>query len=116
MRLWELSGGILRCPDCGRGLVAVSAWKGYTRKDGTRKRHFHDACATRRQRGKEVCSYSRTPNAHKIQGEVWGTVKAMLLDLGHLDCGLDTYLKAEKEKDGREGPGEGGSGIHEQHR
>jgi hypothetical protein len=38
MRFWELSGGVLRCPDCGRALVAVSARKGYTRKDGTRKR------------------------------------------------------------------------------
>jgi len=49
---------------------------------------------------REVCSYSRTPNAHKKEGEVWGAVKAMLLDPGHLERGLDTYLKAEKEKDG----------------
>jgi site-specific DNA recombinase len=102
MRFWELSGGVLRCPDCGRGLVAVSAWKGYTRKDGTRKRHFHYACATRRQRGKEACSYSRTPNAHKIEAEVWEAVKAVLLDPERLERGLDAYLAAEKEKDGED--------------
>ena len=100
MRLWELSGGVLRCPDCGRALVAVSAWKGYTRKDGTRKRHFHHACATRRQRGKEACSYSRTSNALKVEVEVWEAVKAVLLDPGHLERGLDAYLESEQERDG----------------
>jgi hypothetical protein len=97
MCLWELSGGILRCPDCGRALVAISAWKGYMRKDGTRKRHFHYACRTRRQRGKEACSYSRTPNALKIEDEVW---EAVLLDPERLERGLNAYLKAEVEKDG----------------
>jgi hypothetical protein len=100
MRFWELSGGILRCPDCGRALVAVSAWKGYTRKDGTRKRHFHYACATRRQRGKEACSYSRTPNARKIEVEVWEAVKAVLLDPERLERGLNAYLEAETERNG----------------
>jgi site-specific DNA recombinase len=100
MRLWELSGGILRCPDCGRALVAISAWKGYTRQDGTRKRHFHYACRTRRQRGKEACSYSRTPNALKIEDEVWEAVKAVLLDPERLERSLNAYLKAEVEKDG----------------
>src|SRR5215212_4657436 len=100
MRLWELSGGVLRCPDCGRALVAVSAWKGYTRKDGTRKRHFHYSCRARRQRGKEACSYSRTPNASKIEAEVWEAVKAVLLDPDRLERGLDAYLEAERRKDG----------------
>jgi hypothetical protein len=100
MRLWELSGGVLRCPNCGRALVAVSAWKGYTRKDGSRKRHFHYSCAARRQRGKEACSYSRTPNASKIEAEVWEAVKAVLLDPGRLERGLNAYLESEKRKDG----------------
>jgi hypothetical protein len=90
----------LRCPDCGRALVAVSAWKGYTRKDGARKRHFHYACITRRQRGKEACSYSRTPNARKIEVEVWEAVKAVLLDPEHLERGLNAYLEAETKRDG----------------
>jgi site-specific DNA recombinase len=100
MRFWELSGGLLRCPDCGRALIAVSAWKGYTRKDGTRKRHFHYACATRRQRGKEACSYSRTPNARKIEVEVWEAVKAVLLEPERLERGLNAYLEGEARKDG----------------
>jgi Recombinase zinc beta ribbon domain len=97
---WELSGGVLRCPDCGRALIAVSAWKGYARKDGTRKRHFHYACATRRQKGKEACSYSRTPNARKIEAEVWEAVKAVLLDPERLKRGFNAYPEAEKEKAG----------------
>jgi len=102
MRFWELSGGVLRCPDCGRALVALSALKGYTRKDGTPKRHFHYRCATRRQEGKEACSYSRTPNARKIEAEVWEAVKAVLLDPERLERGLDAYLEAEKEKAGED--------------
>jgi hypothetical protein len=81
-------------------VFAVSAWKGYTRKDGTRKRHFHYACGTRRQRGKEACSYSRTPNARKIEVEVWEAVKAVLLDPERLERGLNAYLEAEKENHG----------------
>ena len=90
----------MRCPDCGRALVALSAWKRYMRKDGTRKKHFHYACATRRQRGKEACSYSRTPNAQKIETELWEAVKAVLLDPERLERGLDAYLEAEKRKYG----------------
>jgi site-specific DNA recombinase len=99
-RFWELSGGILRCPDCGRALVAVSAGRGYLRKDGTRKRYSHYGCSTRRQRGKEACSYGRTPNADKIEAEVWEAVKAVLLDPERLERGLDDFLEAEKEKAG----------------
>jgi len=81
-------------------LAAISAWKGYTRKDGTRKRYFYYACGTRRQKGKEASSYSRTPNAEKIEAEVWEAVKAVLLDPERLERGLDTYLEAKKEKAG----------------
>jgi hypothetical protein len=63
-------------------------------------RHFHYACATRRQRGKEACSYGRTPNAHKIEAEVWEAVKAVLLDPERLERGLDAFLEAEKEMAG----------------
>jgi site-specific DNA recombinase len=100
LRIWELSRGVLRCPDCGRALVAVSAWKGYTRKDGTRKRHYYYACVARRRRGKEACSYGRTPNARKIEAEVWEAVKAVLLDPERPERGLVAYLEAEKEKNG----------------
>src|SRR5829696_4876319 len=101
MRSWELSGGALRCPKCGRALIAVSVWKGYTRKDGTRTRHFHYACATRRQKGKEACSYSRTPNARKIEAEVWEAVKAVLLDPERLERGLTPTWKLRRRRLGR---------------
>jgi hypothetical protein len=48
----------------------------------------------------EACSYSRTPNARKIEAEVWEAVKAVLLHLERLECGLNAYLEAETEKDG----------------
>jgi hypothetical protein len=62
MRFWELSGhpALPKLRTRARRGLRV---EGLTRKDGTRKRHFHYACATRRQRGKEACSYARTPYA-----------------------------------------------------
>ncbi len=51
-------------------MVAISAWKGYTRKAGTRKRHSYYACANPRQKGEEAYSYSRPPNARKMEPEV----------------------------------------------
>lgn len=94
--------------------AATPAWKGYTRKDGTHKRRFYYACATHRQKGEEACSYSRTPNARKIETEVWEAVKALLLDPERLERGLDAYLEAEKGE--TRGPREVGADVHEQDR
>jgi hypothetical protein len=42
-RFWELSGGIFRCAQCGRALVAVTTLKGPKRR---RRRMFYYICAT----------------------------------------------------------------------
>ena len=46
-RFWELSGGIFRCAECARALVAVTTLKG---PKGRRRRMFYYICATRRQK------------------------------------------------------------------
>ena len=54
-RFWELSGGIFRCADCGRALVAVTALKG---PKGYRRRMFYYHCATRAARPGNMPAHS----------------------------------------------------------
>ncbi len=96
-RLWELSGGIFRCADCGRALVAVTALKG---PKGYRRRLFYYHCATRRQTGKHACSFSRSINAPKAEAAVWGAVSALLTDPESLKRDLEAMIEREKETRG----------------
>jgi hypothetical protein len=37
-------------------------------------------CATRRQRGKDACSFSKSVNAERAETAVWDAVSALLTD------------------------------------
>ena len=93
-RFWELSGGIFRCAECGRALVAVTTLKG---SKGYRRRMFYYACATRRQRGKYACSFSGSMNAQKAETAVWNAVSALLSDPETLRRDLELMIEREKE-------------------
>jgi hypothetical protein len=96
-RFWELSGGIFRCAQCGRALVAVTTLKGPKRR---RRRMFYYICATRRQRGKHACSFSRSMNAQKAEAAVWDAVTALLTDPESLKSDLEAMIEREKETRG----------------
>jgi hypothetical protein len=96
-RLWELSGGLFRCAECGRALVAVTALKG---PKSHRRRMFYYACATRRQVGKHACSFSRSINAQKAETAVWGAVSALLTDPESLRRDLEAMIEREREARG----------------
>jgi hypothetical protein len=96
-RFWELSGGIFRCAQCGRALVAVTTLKGPKRR---RRRMFYYICATRRQRGKHACSFSRSMNAQKAEAAVWDAVTALLTDPENLNSDLEAMIEREKETRG----------------
>ncbi len=96
-RFWELSGGIFRCADCGRALVAVTALKG---PKGYRRRMFYYHCATRRQTGKHACSFSRSINAEKAETAVWRVVSTLLTDPESLKRDLEAMIEREKETRG----------------
>jgi site-specific DNA recombinase len=93
-RFWELSGGIFRCAQCGRALVAVTTLKG---PKGRRRRMFYYMCATRRQRGKHACSFSKSMNAQKAETAVWDAVSALLTDPKSLEADLEAMIEREKE-------------------
>src|SRR5215210_9449375 len=94
---WELSGGIFRCAQCGRALVAVTTLKG---PKGRRRRMFYYVCATRRQRGKHACSFSKSMNAERAETAVWDAVSALLTDPRSLKFDLEAMIEQEKETRG----------------
>ena len=74
-RFWELSGGIFRCAECRRALVATTTLKGA--KNYHRRMSYYQ-CATRRQVGKHACSFSRSINAKKAETAVWEAVSKVV--------------------------------------
>jgi recombinase-like zinc beta ribbon protein len=91
-RFWELSGGIFRCPECRRALVATTARKGLKE---ARRLLFYYQCATRRQTGKHACSFSRSVNAHKAEAVVWEAVSSLLTDPASLRQDLQAMIERE---------------------
>jgi hypothetical protein len=74
--------------------VTVTTLKG---PKGRRGRMFYYICATRRQRGKHACSFSKSMNAHKAEAAVWYAVTALLTDPENLKSDLEAMIEREKE-------------------
>jgi site-specific DNA recombinase len=96
-RFWELSGGIFRCAECGRALVATTTLKG---AKNYRRRMFYYQCATRRQVGKHACSFSRSINAKKAEAAVWDAISTLLTSPKSLRRDLEAMIEREKETRG----------------
>ena len=96
-RFWELSGGIIRCAECGRALVPVTTLKG---GKGYRRRIFYYQCRTRRQTGKHACSFSKSINAQKAEAAVWLAVSTLLTDPESLRGDLEAMIERERETHG----------------
>src|SRR5215210_1778399 len=94
-RFWELSGGVLRCSECGRRMRTS-----VTRKKGG-KRYFYYSCASRREGNLSSCPNRKTHRAERIEPAVWGLVCALLTDPERLRTGLDEMV--EQERSGAQG-------------
>jgi site-specific DNA recombinase len=92
-RFWELSGGVFRCAQCGRALVATTSRKGPKER---RRLLYYYQCATRRQVGKHACSFSRSVNAEKAEAAVWGAVFSLLTDPPSLRQDLRAMIERER--------------------
>jgi site-specific DNA recombinase len=93
-RFWELSGGVFRCAECRRALVATTARKGPREAP---RFLFYYQCATRRQTGKHACSFSRSMNAEKAEAAVWGAVSSLLADPASLRQDLQAMIERERK-------------------
>ena len=89
-RFWELSGGVLRCSECGRRMRTSVTRK----KDG--KRYFYYSCASRREGNFSSCPNRKTHRAERIEPAVWDLVSALLTDPERLRVGLDAMVEQER--------------------
>jgi site-specific DNA recombinase len=89
-RFWELSGGVLRCSECGRRMRTSVTRK----KDG--KRYFYYSCASRREGKLSSCANRKTHRAERIEPAVWDLVSELLTDPERLRAGLDAMVEQER--------------------
>jgi hypothetical protein len=65
-----------------------------------RRQMFYYVCATRRQRSKHACSFSKSMNAQKAETAVWDAVPAPLTDPKNLKPDLEAMIEREKQTRG----------------
>ena len=99
-RKWELSGGILRCAECGCALVAHTSTDHYeTKKRGRVERgRYYYRCATYRRLGREGCPNSRNLTAEKTEGLVWQAVRSAVTEPDRLESALAEVSKDKRQE------------------
>ena len=90
-RFWELSGGILRCAECGWTMHAHTA----PPVAGV-YRHFYYACKAKYKKGPEFCVTARTRKAANLEERVWSEVRAYLEEPERLRSDLDRAVELER--------------------
>src|ERR671911_650483 len=95
-RFWELSGGILRCDECGHTLRPNSAQK---KKSGGRFHYYSCRYNTGPSRD---CSNRKFLRAEQIEEQVWGFVRGLLRDPQRIRVGIDRLIEEELTDAGRD--------------
>jgi site-specific DNA recombinase len=90
-RFWELSGGILRCGECGWTMYA------HTAPPGPNGRHYYYVCKAKYRKGPEFCTATRTRKATELEELVWAEVRAYLQDPERLRSDLNRMIELERE-------------------
>ena len=93
-RVWELSGGILRCAECGRAMQSNVV----KYKDPTKKAHFYYRCQnlTGGKAEKRKCSMKKSVNAARIEAEVWDAVRGLVDDTEALLEKMHAHFEARR--------------------
>jgi hypothetical protein len=89
-RLWELSGGVLRCSECGRRMRTSVTRK----KDG--KRYFYYSCARRQEGSLSSWPNRKTHRAERIEPARWNLLPVLLTDPERLYAGLEEMMDRER--------------------
>ena len=83
-RHWELSGGILRCAECGRAMTARTSFKPETRRTYL----YYVCCAG-------GCPATTHHKAEELEARVWEEVSKILKDPALLRAGLERMIEEE---------------------
>jgi site-specific DNA recombinase len=90
-RFWELSGGILRCGECGYAMTTNNI------PSHSGKLFFYYRCAKRLGEGKGVCSQRKNYRADKIEPQVWELVSGIMRDPEQLRDDLERMIDQERK-------------------
>ena len=92
-RVWELSGGMLFCDECGNRMsvhTSVNHW------NGEEIRYHYYRCPKRQRHGLEACAHNTHYRAAERETRVWEFVSGLLRDPGRLRTGLEEMIEQEK--------------------
>jgi site-specific DNA recombinase len=93
-RFWELSGQVLFCGACGRGMTTAAV-----RGNGGRSErlYFYYRCHSRHNEGSSACEQAKSYRAEAIEARVWEIVSGIFGDPERLHADLDRMLEHERE-------------------
>jgi site-specific DNA recombinase len=90
-RVWEISGGIARCKECGRNMMIHSVMP--PRAKG---RRFYYRCRSRSRDGAGGCVHRKCHLAEEVEARVWNLISSLLKDPGRLEAGLEEMIEQER--------------------
>jgi site-specific DNA recombinase len=90
-RVWELSGGIIKCAECGYNMMihSVSAPR-------AKGRLFYYRCRKRNRDGAEACAHRKCHRADEVEPRVWNLISGLLKDPERLKAGLQEMIEQER--------------------
>jgi site-specific DNA recombinase len=90
-RVWEISGGIAKCKECGRIMMIHSVLA--PRAKG---RRFYYRCRSRSRDGALGCVHRKCHRAEEVEPRVWNLISSLLKDPGRHEAGLEEMIEQER--------------------
>lgn len=91
MRFWQLSGGMLRCAECGNGFAV------HTVHQGGKIRPYY-RCYTRYNSGLDACTNRRNLRAPELEEAVWEAVLALLSNPHRLLRQYEEHMERQRRQ------------------
>jgi site-specific DNA recombinase len=92
-RVWELSGGILKCGACGYNMMIHSVTAPRLKHPG---HLYYYRCRKRNRDGAEACPHKRNHRADQVEPQVWDLISGLLKDPERLRAGLEEMIEQER--------------------
>lgn len=92
-RVWELSGGILLCSECGRRMQSHTV----------KKSHFYYRCQSTMSGKADRCTMRKHVNAGRIETEVWDTVRGLMDQTQYILGKMEEHFEQKRKEVSRAG-------------
>jgi site-specific DNA recombinase len=92
-RVFDLSGGVLFCSDCGRRMVGTSIFD----RRKTKRRYFYYECTRLRNADSRRCvAKIKRVRADALEPRIWEFISGLLLEPDRLRRGLEAMIEEEE--------------------